>query len=140
MGKLNVVNFSLDYKERYTFWSGLLGGFFPGAFVFRHGPIAGAALPRGRLARRQPFRPPLQRVLKIPMQFFILFIGVMVFIFFQFEKPPMFFNQPAYKLAEAGEQGATLAALQAAMTPRSRRSRPCARAHRRVGFRHRGEH
>ncbi len=52
-------------------------------------------------------------VLKLPMQFFILLIGVMVFIFFQFEKPPIFFNQPAYQRAAQGEQAGTLAALQA---------------------------
>ncbi len=51
-------------------------------------------------------------VLKLPMQFFILFTGVMVFIFFQFEKPPIFFNQPAYQRAAQSEQAGKLATLQ----------------------------
>jgi Na+(H+)/acetate symporter ActP len=38
-------------------------------------------------------------VVKVPMQFFILLLGVIVFMFYQFEKPPVYFNQPAYERA-----------------------------------------
>ena len=54
------------------------------------------------------------------MQFFILFTGVMVFIFFQFEKPPIFFNQPAYQRAAQGAQAGKLATLQARYDQRLR--------------------
>ncbi|MGZ5021924.1 MAG: sodium:solute symporter family transporter, partial [Chthoniobacterales bacterium] len=52
-------------------------------------------------------------VVKVPMQFLILLTGVMVFVFFQLEKPPMFFNQPAYKEAQQGDQAGKFSQLQA---------------------------
>ena len=113
MGKLNAVNFSLDINERYTFWSGLLGGFFLSLSYFGTDQSQVQRYLAGGSVAGSRFGLLFNAVLKIPMQFFILFTGVMVFIFFQFEKPPMFFNQPAYKLAEAGDQAATLEALQA---------------------------
>ena len=64
--KLQAVNFSLDVHERYTFWSGLLGGTFLIAFLFRHRSIAGAALHFRRLVARKPARPDVQRRLQNP--------------------------------------------------------------------------
>ena len=61
MGKLEAVNFSVDPHKRYTFWSGLIGGFFLALVVFRSGPIAGATISRGRLAQRESARVALQR-------------------------------------------------------------------------------
>ena len=55
------------------------------------------------------------------MQFFILLTGVMVFIFFQFEQPPMFFNQPAYQRATQTAQASKLAALQKPLLTKSLR-------------------
>ena len=113
MGKLQAVDFSIDFQKRYTFWSGLLGGFFLALSYFGTDQsqvqryLAGGSLAAGRFGLL------FNAVLKVPMQFFILFTGVMVFIFFQFEKPPMFFNQPAYERAAHGEQAGKLAALQA---------------------------
>ena len=112
MGKLEAVDFSIDFEKRYTFWSGLLGGFFLALSYFGTDQsqvqryLAGGSLAAGRFGLL------FNAVLKLPMQFFILFTGVMVFIFFQFEKPPLFFNQPAYQRAAQGEQGGKLAALQ----------------------------
>ncbi len=113
MGKLNAVNFSLDLTQRYTFWSGLLGGFFLALSYFGTDQsqvqryLAGGSIAGSRFGLL------FNAVLKVPMQFFILFTGVMVFIFFQFEKPPIFFNQPAYQLATQSAVAAPLAALQA---------------------------
>ncbi len=112
MGKLNAVDFSFDFQKRYTFWSGLLGGFFLALSYFGTDQsqvqryLAGGSIVGSRFGLL------FNAVLKLPMQFFILFIGVMVFIFFQFEKPPLFFNQPAYEKASQTEQGGKLAALQ----------------------------
>lgn len=112
MGKLDAVDFSLDFNKRYTFWSGLLGGFFLALSYFGTDQsqvqryLAGGSLLSSRFGLL------FNAVLKVPMQFFILFTGVMVFVFFQFEKPPMFFNQPAYELAEQGSQATKLAELQ----------------------------
>ena len=112
MGKLNAVDFSLDPQRRYTFWSGLLGGFFLALSYFGTDQsqvqryLAGGSLVAGRLGLI------FNAVCKLPMQFFVLFTGVMVFVFFQFEKPPLFFNQPAYERAAQSAQAANLTALQ----------------------------
>lgn len=112
MGKLDAVDFSFDWQKRYTFWSGLLGGFFLALSYFGTDQsqvqryLAGGSLTGSRLGLL------FNAVLKIPMQFFILLTGVMVFIFFQFEKPPVFFNQPAYQRAIQTAQAGKLAALQ----------------------------
>ena len=112
MGKLDAVDFSFDFQRRYTFWSGTLGGFFLALSYFGTDQsqvqryLAGGSLAAGRFGLL------FNAVLKLPMQFFILLTGVMVFIFFQFEKPPLYFNQPAYQRATQGAQAGQLAALQ----------------------------
>ncbi|MBA3833243.1 MAG: sodium:solute symporter [Chthoniobacterales bacterium] len=112
MGKLHAVDFSFDLQRRYTFWSGLLGGFFLALSYFGTDQsqvqryLAGGSLAGSRFGLL------FNAVLKLPMQFFILLTGVMVFIFFQFEKPPIFFNQPAYQRATQTAQAGKLALLQ----------------------------
>ncbi len=113
MGKLNAVDFSLDFTQRYTFWSGLLGGFFLALSYFGTDQSQVQRYLAGGSVAGSRFGLLFNAVLKVPMQFFILFTGVMVFIFFQFEKPPIFFNQPAYQRAAQSEAAAPLAALEA---------------------------
>lgn len=99
MGKLEAVNFSVDPHKRYTFWSGLIGGFFLALSYFGADQsqvqryIAGGSLKESRLGLL------FNAVVKVPMQFFILLLGAMIFMFYQFEKPPVYFNQPAYQRA-----------------------------------------
>ncbi len=99
MGKLEAVNFSLDPHKRYTFWSGLIGGFFLALSYFGADQsqvqryLAGESLKESRLGLL------FNAVVKVPMQFFILLLGAIVFMFYQFEKPPVYFNQPAYERA-----------------------------------------
>jgi SSS family solute:Na+ symporter len=99
MGKLEAVNFSLDPHKRYTFWSGLIGGFFLALSYFGADQsqvqryLAGGSLKESRLGLL------FNAVVKVPMQFFILLLGAIVFMFYQFEKPPVYFNQPAYERA-----------------------------------------
>ncbi|MEO5753794.1 MAG: sodium:solute symporter [Chthoniobacterales bacterium] len=113
MGKLHAVDFSFDFQRRYTFWSGLLGGFFLALSYFGTDQsqvqryLAGGSIAGSR------FGLIFNAVLKLPLQFFILLTGVMVFVFFQFEKPPIFFNQPAYERATQTAQAGHLAELQA---------------------------
>ena len=113
MGKLNAVNFSLDFNERYTFWSGLLGGFFLALAYFGTDQSQVQRYLAGGSVVGSRFGLLFNALLKVPMQFFILLTGVMVFVFFQFEKPPMFFNQPAYQVAAQADADGKLAALQA---------------------------
>jgi solute:Na+ symporter, SSS family len=90
--KLNAVNFSTNIHERYTFWSGLLGGTFLMLSYFGTDQsqvqryISGSSLREGRLGLM------FNAVCKIPMQFSILLLGVLIFVFYQFEPPPLFFN------------------------------------------------
>ncbi|MGZ5537959.1 MAG: sodium:solute symporter, partial [Chthoniobacterales bacterium] len=113
MGKLNAVDFSFDPSKRYTFWSGLFGGFFLALSYFGTDQsqvqryLAGGSLVGSRFGLL------FNAVVKVPMQFLILLTGVMVFVFFQFEKPPMFFNQPAYKEAQQSDKAGKFSQLQA---------------------------
>jgi Na+/proline symporter len=106
--KLEAVSFSFDFKQRYTFWSGLLGGLFLSLSYFGTDQsqvqryISGASLRESRLGLM------FNAVLKIPMQFFILLLGVMVFVFYQFEQPPVFFNQSAWNQAVKQDSGGQL--------------------------------
>jgi Na+/proline symporter len=93
MGKLNVVNFEFDLSNRYNFWSGMLGGVF--LFLSYFGTdqsqvqryLSGKSLTESRLGLL------FNGILKVPMQFLVLFIGILVFVFFQFEQPPLHFNE-----------------------------------------------
>ena len=99
LGKLEAVSFSVDPHKRYTFWSGLIGGFFLALSYFGADQsqvqryLAGGSLKESRLGLL------FNAVVKVPMQFFILLLGAVVFMFYQFEKPPVYFNQPAYERA-----------------------------------------
>lgn len=93
MGKLNIVDFSPDLSDRYTFWSGITGGLFLALAYFGTDQsqvqryLTGKSVTEGRLGLM------FNGLLKVPMQFFILLTGIMVFVFYQFEQPPLFFNQ-----------------------------------------------
>jgi len=112
MGKLEAVDFSVDPHKRYTFWSGLIGGFFLALSYFGADQsqvqryLAGGSLKESRLGLL------FNAAVKVPMQFFILLLGAIIFMFYQFEKPPVYFNQPAYQRAAESGYGPQLAALQ----------------------------
>ena len=112
MGKLEAVNFSVDPHKRYTFWSGLIGGFFLALSYFGADQsqvqryLAGGSLKESRLGLL------FNAVVKVPLQFFILLLGAIVFMFYQFEKPPVYFNQPAYERALEKGYAPQLTALQ----------------------------
>ena len=92
MGKLNALNFDLDIKERYTFWSGITGGFFLALSYFGTDQSQVQRYLSGKNIRESRIGLMFNAVLKIPMQYFILFTGVMVFVFFQFEKHDLLFD------------------------------------------------
>jgi SSS family solute:Na+ symporter len=96
MHKLSAVDFSFSLKPRYTFWSGLIGGMFLALSYFGTDQsqvqryISGASLRESRMGLM------FNAVFKIPMQLFILLLGSMLFVFYQFEQPPMMFNESAW--------------------------------------------
>ncbi|HYP51245.1 MAG TPA: sodium:solute symporter, partial [Pyrinomonadaceae bacterium] len=109
LGKLNTVDTHFDLKEKYTLWSGLIGGLFLmlGYFGCDQSQVqrflTAKSVDEGRTSLL------MSAFLKIPMQFFILLIGVLVFVFYQFQTPPIVFN--AYEVAKA-EQSAQFQTIQ----------------------------
>ncbi len=100
MGKMEIVDTTLDLNNRYTIWTGILGGFFLSLSYFGTDQsqvqryLGGKSISESRLGLL------FNGILKVPMQFFILFVGVMVFVFYQFNEPPAFFNQPGINRAK----------------------------------------
>src|SRR5204863_8744045 len=99
MGKLQAVDFSLDPSRRYTFWSGILGGFFLSLSYFGADQSQVQRYLAVNSIRASRIGLLFNALVKVPMQFLILLLGAMVFLFYQFEKPPIFFNQPTYQRA-----------------------------------------
>jgi SSS family solute:Na+ symporter len=97
LGKLQAVDFSLDPSRRYTVWTGIFGGLFLSLSYFGTDQsqvqryIGGASLRAGRLGLM------FNAVLKIPMQFVILSLGALLFVFYQFVPHPVLFNQTEWR-------------------------------------------
>ncbi len=98
MGRTNAIDFSFDWNNQYTVWSGLIGGFFLQLSYFGTDQsqvgryLTGSSVGQSRLGLL------MNGLLKIPMQFLILLIGVLVFTFYQYHQPPIFFN--SYELGK----------------------------------------
>ena len=100
MDRLNVVNFEFNLSDRYNFWSGMTAALF--LFLSYFGTdqsqvqryLTGSSLTQSRMGLM------MNGLLKVPMQFVILFIGVMVFVFYQFFQPPVVFNKVQTELLE----------------------------------------
>jgi SSS family transporter len=93
LGKMEVVNTSFDLSNRYTIWTGILGGVFLSLSYFGTDQSQVQRYLGGKSLKESRMGLMFNGILKIPMQFFILFTGVMVFISFQFNKPPIIFNE-----------------------------------------------
>lgn len=112
LGKLQAVDLSLDPSRRYTLWTGLLGGLFLSLSYFGTDQsqvqryIGGGSLREGRLGLM------FNALLKIPMQFLILLLGALLFVFYQFERPPLFFNQSEWQRHAQGPDGGTFLTLE----------------------------
>lgn len=90
--KMNLLNFSTDPSERYTIWNGLTGGFFLMLAYFGTDQSQVGRYLSGKSIKETQMGLIMNGLLKVPMQFFILLVGVMVFIFFQTNKAPLHFN------------------------------------------------
>ncbi len=113
MGKLNAIDWKFDLNNRYNVWSGLIGGFFLQLSYFGTDQsqvgryLSGESVGESRLGLL------MNGMLKIPMQFLILLVGALVFVFYQFNQPPLFFNKTV--LAKVSNQ-ASYQALEAEQT------------------------
>lgn len=91
-GKLDLLDFSFDPNNRYTFWSGITGGLFLALSYFGTDQSQVQRYLSGKSVRESQMGMIMNGFLKVPMQFFILLVGVMVFVFYQFEPAPLHFN------------------------------------------------
>ncbi len=112
LGRMNVVDFHFDIHSRYTFWSGITGGFFLAMAYFGTDQSQVQRYLSGRSVTESRLGLLFNGLFKVPMQFVILFIGVMVFVFYLFVRPPIFFNAPALDRVAAGPHAAELAVLE----------------------------
>jgi solute:Na+ symporter, SSS family len=95
MGKMKVVDTKFSLDGRYNIWSGLLGGFFLSLSYFGTDQSQVSRYLGGSSVNESKLGLFFNGIVKIPMQFFILFIGVMTYIFFMFNSSPVFFNNKA---------------------------------------------
>ncbi|HKI78803.1 MAG TPA: sodium:solute symporter [Ignavibacteriaceae bacterium] len=92
LGKLNAIDFSFDLDNRYSFWSGIIGGLFLQLSYFGTDQSQVQRYLTGESVKQSRLGLLFNGIVKIPMQFSILFIGAMLFLFYQFVAPPLFFN------------------------------------------------
>tara|TARA_B100000609_G_C17200281_1_gene427697 strand:- start:35 stop:1750 length:1716 start_codon:yes stop_codon:yes gene_type:complete len=112
MGKMNMINFDFDLEDRYNFWTGTTAALF--LFLSYFGTdqsqvqryLTGKSLAESRLGLI------MNGLLKVPMQFIILIIGVMVFVFYQFNTPPVFFNNVELEQVRQSEYNLNLTELE----------------------------
>ena len=103
LGHMNVIDWKFDMNNRYNIWSGVIGGFFLQLSYFGTDQsqvgryLTGSSIGQSRLGLI------MNGLVKIPMQFLILLIGVLVFVFYQFNQPPVFFNNSQVEQIKQGQ-------------------------------------
>ncbi|MCF8451445.1 MAG: sodium:solute symporter [Taibaiella sp.] len=102
-GKLNAITTKFDWNDRYNIWSGLIGGFFLALSYFGtdHSQVGRYISAKDISQSRTGLL--LNGIVKIPMQFMILLIGVLVFVFYSFQPAPLYFNTSAYEVYKTKE-------------------------------------
>ncbi len=109
MGKLELVDLEFDLSKRYNIWSGVLAGLFLFTSYFGTDQsqvqryLSGASLNESRLGLL------FNAMIKVPMQVLVLFVGVLAFVFFQFQRPPVHFNRANVELIERSEKADSFA-------------------------------
>ncbi len=111
-GKMDVLDFSFDLDNRYTVWTGLIGGTFLMLSYFGTDQSQVQRYLSGKSVREMQLGLIFNGILKVPMQFFILLIGVMVFVFYQFNAAPVNFNPTATEVVLNSEYAKEYEALQ----------------------------
>lgn len=111
LGKFNLVSYDFDLKTRYNIWSGLIAGTFLSLSYFGTDQSQVARYLGGTSERESKLGLIFNGLLKIPMQFIILFIGVMVYVFYLFNQPPVFHNRVLHDRAMQTEQRSALQGL-----------------------------
>ncbi|QRK05642.1 sodium:solute symporter [Archangium violaceum] len=112
LGRMNAVSFDFDFQDRYNFWSGITGGLFLSLSYFGTDQSQVGRYLTGRSISESRLGLLFNGVLKIPMQFLILFVGLLVFVFYQFTAPPLLFNQPLRARVQATAQADEFARIE----------------------------
>lgn len=112
-GKMQVLDFSFDLENRYTVWTGLIGGTFLMLSYFGTDQSQVQRYLSGRSMKEMQMGLLFNGLLKVPMQFFILFVGVMVFVFYQFNPAPLNFIDKSTEKVLVSEYGNEYRELQA---------------------------
>ena len=102
-GKMDVLDFSFNLDNRYTFWSGIIGGTFLALSYFGTDQSQVQRYLSGKSMKEMQLGLIFNGLLKVPMQFFILLVGVMVFVFYQFNTSPLNFNPAATEIVKNSE-------------------------------------
>lgn len=111
-GKMDVLDFSFDLNNRYTVWSGLIGGTFLMLSYFGTDQSQVQRYLSGKSVKEMQLGLLFNGLLKVPMQFFILLVGVMVFVFYQFNESPINFNPTATEVVLNSEYSQDYQTLQ----------------------------
>jgi solute:Na+ symporter, SSS family len=112
LGKLNAITTTVDWNDRYNIWSGIIGGCFLALSYFGTDQsqvgryLSGQSVTQSRLGLL------FNGIVKIPMQFFILFVGAMVFALYQFVAPPLFFNSVAVERARSSAEATAFSTIE----------------------------
>lgn len=118
MGKMNIITDGMtekgfDWKDRYNMWSGVIGGFFLALSYFGTDQSQVGRYLTARSMKESRIGLLMNGLVKVPMQFVILMVGVLVFAFYQFNQAPIFFNQTLVKEAKTTAFAPTLNKLEA---------------------------
>jgi len=111
-GKMEILDFSFNLDNRYTFWSGIIGGSFLALSYFGTDQSQVQRYLSGKSVKEMQWGLIFNGLLKIPMQFFILLVGVMVFVFYQFNASPLNFNPAATEIVKNSEYANAYKALE----------------------------
>ena len=111
-GKMEVLDFSFNLDNRYTFWSGIIGGTFLALSYFGTDQSQVQRYLSGKSMKEMQLGLIFNGLLKVPMQFFILLVGVMVFVFYQFNASPLNFNPAATEIVKNSEYAQEYLALE----------------------------
>ncbi len=118
MGKLNVIETKIDvtdshwWKDKYNIWSGLIGGFFLALSYFGTDQSQVGRYLTAKNTKESRIGLLMNGLVKVPMQFLILMVGSLVFVFYMFYQSPVFFNQKEIDKVLAGDYKAPFVALQ----------------------------
>ncbi|MBZ9729179.1 sodium:solute symporter [Salegentibacter sp. JZCK2] len=104
-GKMEILDFSFNFENRYTFWSGIIGGSFLALSYFGTDQSQVQRYLSGRSVNESRMGMIMNGMLKVPLQFFILLVGVMVFVFYQFNNAPLNFNPAATETVLSSDYG-----------------------------------